>query len=331
MKLNKIEKIIVVILVIGVILGVGTFMFVKPSFDKIGVEQATLAAYQKELNELNEKLARLDTIDADIQVQLDSAKKYEGNFYPEMTTYEVSEMAMAMVKAANLETHSISVTGASTTSTSLSYFLPSDITYELKNYAAVAKADSSTGDTEEVLEEGEFLDGGKKYSVTVDSIVNVIIRDENGEEVPVNKYTDTMKKVYKAAVCRYAVGRSQTTAVMSASFQIEGTYKDYMDFIDHIYSLKKATTVPAVVIPMTYVPEKEEDDEDGNQSYYVDEAGNLVSGSEVTESQETAIEDDSPVSYSITLYFLAIDPMEKVTRVDAEGTEIVIDQRPAVY
>ncbi len=334
MKLNKIEKIIVVILVLGVILGVGTFMFVKPSFDKIGVETKTLEAYQQELRELQDKLSRLDTIDGDIQEQKDTAKKFEGNFYPEMTTYETSEMAMAMLKAANLEAHSISVSEIATTSLSLSYFLPSEIGYELKSFAETAKNDPSADGESTVIEEGQFTDGGKTYQVTIDSVAKVTIIDENEEEVSPSKFTDRMKKIYKAALCKYAVaqGSTQTTAVMSASYEVTGAYKDYMNFIDHIYALDKATTVPSVIIPMTVAPEKEEEDENGNgTSMYVDEAGNLVSGSEVEATEQIPVEDDTEITQQITLMFLAINPMQEVTRVDADGTEIVVDQRPAIY
>ncbi len=331
MKLNKIEKIIVVILVVGVILGVGIFMFVKPSFDQIGVEQRTLEAYQTELNELKDKLSRLDTIDADIQVQREAADKYEDYFYPEMTTYETSELAMAMLKAANLEAHSISVSNVSTGSNSLSYFLPGDISYTLKNYANVAKSDPS--EEKEVLEEGQFKDGNKLYTVTVNSVADVTITDENGEEVAPSRYTETMQKVYKAAVCRYAASnsRSQTTARMTASFQINGTYKDYMAFVDHIASLEKATQLGAVIIPVTVSPETDKDEEEENNSFYVDESGFLVSQDEVDSDDQVLVTDDTEIEQSITLTFYAIDGMKEVTRVDADGTEIVVDQRPAVY
>ena len=331
MRLNKIEKIVVVIIVIGLILGLGIFMFVKPSFEKIGTEQKTLENYQKELAELNEKLSRLDTIDADIQAQKDSALKYEKTFYPEMTTYEVSEMAMAYLAAANLEAHSISVTQISTSNLSLSYFVPNDVSYVIKEQAAAAKSDPDAEDT--TLEEGEFMDGNKKYVVVVDSVTNVHIYDENNEEVAVNKFTDTMKKVYKAGVCRYAVANAvtQTPALMQATYTVSGAYKDYMDFIDHIYALDRATSFTSVTIPMTVSPTSDEDDEDNGTKYYVDEAGNVVSEDEVKANQEVPVEDDTIIEQNVTLLFFAIDPMVLDKTVDADGTAIVIDQRPAVY
>ena len=286
----------------------------------------TVPRDEAELNELNQRLARLDTIDADIQVQRDTASEYETHFYPEMTTYEVSEMAMALLKAANLEAHTISVSPISTTAFSLSYFLPSEVGYQLKSLAAVAKTDTSEGEV--------IVDGNKTYSVYVNNFSDINITDENGETVAPNKYSETMKKVYKAAACKFAVtnGVTQTLGLMQATYEVKGTYKDYMNFIDHIYSMERATTVPNVVIPMTYTPQAEEDeDEEGNPQLYVNEAGNVLAANEVSSDQQVKVEDDSPVTQSITLMFLAVDPMESLKTVDADGTTIVVDQRPAVY
>lgn len=328
MKLNKVEKVIVVIIVLGLILGLGIFMLVKPSFENIGKQQKVLDSYRTELNDLNTKLARLDTIDADIDEQKTEARKYETKFYPDLTTYEASEMAMAYLQAANLEAHSISITSMSTKSLSLSYFTPPSVGYELKSYGASAKK-TEQGD-EEILEAGQFKDGNKVYSVTVNSIAEVVITDENGEVVPVSRYTDNMKKVYKAALCKYVASQdaSETTGLITASYEVKGTYKDYIDFIDHIYALERATTVPNVVIPMTYTPEKDKEDD----TTYIDEAGFGHSNEEVAESgAELPIEDDTEVTQTITLMFLTVEPMKALNTLDIDGTTVVVDQRPAVY
>ena len=93
MKLNKIEKIVIIVILLGVILVGGGFVFVMPSFEAIGRNSKTLAANLLEKAELEETLSRLDTIDADIDTQKKDALKLEGGFYPDLTTYEASEIA----------------------------------------------------------------------------------------------------------------------------------------------------------------------------------------------------------------------------------------------
>lgn len=331
MKLNKIEKIIVVVIVVGLILGIGIFMFVKPSYEQIDKERKTLTNYQQELSALQEKLARLNTIDADIQEQKNLTKDTELKFYPELTTYEVSEIAMAYLAAANLEAHQISVSTNSTNTLSLSYFTPSSISYEIKTLAATAKNDPDA--ETEVLEEGQFKDGGKTYTISVSSVTDVHIYDEAGDEVDVNRYTETMKKIYKAAVCKAMASQhvSQITASATAQYHVKGTYKDYIDFIDHIYSLERATTVPQVIIPMTMSPEIDEDvDEDDIVG--TNEAGMAVTRRQVESSDaEVDVEDDTIIEQDITLIFLCIDPITAPSTLDIDGTTVVVDQRPAVY
>ena len=331
MKLNKVEKVIVVIIILGLILGLGIFMLVKPSFENIGKQQKVLDSYRNELNELNAKLARLDTIDADIQEQKDSAKKYETKFYPDLTPYEASEMAMAYLKAANLEAHTINVSELSTQALTLSYFLPREVDYAIKSYGREVKEDEERNQNVEVLEEGQFKDGNKTYTVIVDSISNVIIKDEEGNEVKKNVYTDTMKKVYKAAICRYAATNAfqETTGVVTATYEVKGRYEDYINFIDHVYSLERATTFPSVLIPMTYSPETDEDDD----SIYVDEAGYAHTRDEIANKSdvEIPVEPDTEITQNITLIFLTVEPMKALSTLDIDGTTVVVDQRPAVY
>ena len=328
MKLNKIEKVIVVIIIIGLILGLGIFLLVKPSFENIGKQQKVLDSYKTELNELNDKLARLDTIDADITEQKNLAKKFETKFYPDLTSYEASEIAMAYLQAANLEAHTISVSTLSTQGLTLSYFAPPEVEYALKTYGSAAKADE---ESDEVLEEGQFKDGNKVYTITIGNAASVVITDENGEEVPVSRYTDNMKKIYKAAICRYVASNSvtQTTGVVTANYSVKGKYSDYIKFIDHIYSLERATSFTNVVIPMTYRPEDEEEDEN---TTYIDEAGYGHTSEEVSKMEVLLpIEDDTEIEQAVTLLFLSVEPMKALKTVDADGTSIVVDQRPAVY
>ena len=61
MKLNKIEKIIVAVILLGLILVGGAFIFVLPSFQNIAKNSAVLVKNMQEKLELDEKLERLKT------------------------------------------------------------------------------------------------------------------------------------------------------------------------------------------------------------------------------------------------------------------------------
>ena len=325
MKLNKIEKIILVVILLGLILVGGAFVFVVPSFNQINKNNDVLTKNLQEKAELDDRLARLNTIDADIDTQKSNAKKAEGGFYPDLTTYEASELAMAYLKSANLEAHEISIANLATRDLSLEYFVPAEVKYDLKESAAAAK--STDGDEVQLLE-GEFMDGNKKYTIEASSILGVTIRDENGTEIDPAKYSDTMKKVYKAAVCKTVVTNSmrETVAYIQASYKVKGKYADYAKFIDHIYTLDRATMFTAVNFPSTTTIKEDKD----STTAYVGEDGTLAMGDEAN-GKQTMVKDDTVIEQELTIIFLCVEPMEGLKTLDADGTKVVVDQRPTIY
>ena len=72
---------------------------------------------------------------------------------------------------------------------------------------------------------------------------------------------------------------------------------------------------------------KEDEDSD---AAYINEAGELMMGSEAN-GKEVLVEDDTEVTVPVSITFLCVEPMESLKTVDANGTTVVVDQRPAVY
>ena len=324
MKLSKVEKIVVAVILLGLILVGGTFLLIMPSFERIGTETKTLEANLLEKAELDERLSRLDTIDADITNSKNEAVKLEGGFFPDLTTYEASELAMAFMTSHNLEAHTIALTDITTKDLSLEYTVPVSAEYDLKVFSQSAKA---TGEVE-VLAEGQFKDGGKTYTIVVNSVTSATIVDEEGNEIAPAKYTDTMKKVYKAAICRFVNEGdvSQTVAQVNATYEVKGKFSDYMKFIDDMYKNERAITFDSLTIPMTATIKEDED----SDAAFINEAGELMTGTEAN-GKEVLVEDDTVVTVPVSITFLCVEPMESLKTVDANGTTVVVDQRPAVY
>ena len=160
MNLGKVEKIIIAVLVIGAIIGFGIFLFVVPSYNKIEQANKKYDNLVAEQQEVYGKLERENTIDNEIKEAKDAAKKLEGSFYPDLTTYEATEIALAYLKKCNLETNEISVTSLATSNLLLESYEDVEVEYDLKSYAAGAR-----GIDENALTEGQFEDGGKVYTV----------------------------------------------------------------------------------------------------------------------------------------------------------------------
>ena len=341
MKLNKIEKIIVAVIILGIILVGGAFMFIVPTFDKMDKANKARDANLLEKQNLEAELSRLNTIDSEITESKTEAIKHEGDFYPDLTTYETSEIAMALMKKCNLEAHEINVTTLSTYDLTLEYSDTPEIEYDLKTFAKAAKNAGETSDETaaageggEIATTGEFTDGGKTYTVNIGSVSGAQILDDTGEVVEPSRYSEKMKKVLKGAVCRFVQDNHTniTVACTKATYEVTGKFSDYMKFVDYVYGLQRASMFTSVDIPMTMaIPKEDEDEEDENgPTYYVREDGTVVSGEEAGGGQ-MVVEDNSEVTKSLTITFLSVEPMDPLKTVDAGGTKVVVDQRPAVY
>ena len=139
MNLSKIEKIIIMVLVVGGILALGIIFLCKPAYESIGKANNNLTKAQTDLNDLEAKLVRLDTIDEDIAKVKESISELEDNFYPELTTYEAVEIALAQLKANDLETLSMAVAPATTQQINVETYTEAPLVYNLKTYAQNSK------------------------------------------------------------------------------------------------------------------------------------------------------------------------------------------------
>lgn len=315
MNLTKIEKTIIAILVVGGILAAGIFMFVKPAYDKIDKANKSLESMHQQEEELNTKLARETTIDNEIKEAKKDAETLEGGFYPDLTTYEAVEIALAYLKDCDLTIDSIDATPLSTTQLSLEYFVEEPVIYDLKSFSQSAR-----GTDEEVLLEGQFKDGNKVYTITVTDINNVQITDQDGNAIEASKYTDTMKDAYKEALCRYAADSKvfQTIGVTQVSFEVTGEYQNYLKFVDYLFDQERATYMEEMTIPMTVTVNGDSD------SVFIDEAGNMISGDKA--SGETTCTDKTIVSVSCDIQFMSVEQMEELETIKAGQADIVVNQ-----
>ena len=328
MKLNKFEKIFVYVIVLGLILIGGYFIFVHQYWGQIDTSQKTLEKNRKELQELNDTLAPLRNgeLANSIETRRKDALTFEGSFFPDLTTYETVETALAYFQAHNFEFHTISVNPIKTLGMSLEVYIPLDVEYDLKTLAKGAK---DTSDEPEKVE-GEFTIGNKKYFVSVMSLTSFQVTDESGNEI--TTYNEQMQKVIKVALCKYAAANKlkQDVAYTEATFTIKGKFSDYVKLIDDIYAFDhRAMMTKTVVFPRTIKPEIKGDE----TLMGVDETGFVR---EAKSDDEVKVEDDTEIEVDITLLLLSVEPMNPLDKVDVLGTpdkadDIVVNQRPAVY
>lgn len=136
MKLSKQERIAVIVIAILIILVAGVFVFIKPNIETINETQATLDAKNAELDQAKIKAATKDSLKEQILTAYDKGKDTADMFYPEMKSYEVDNEVRAFLEQCETEVlvESISVSQPQTASLSTSIFVPSSVSYALKDY-----------------------------------------------------------------------------------------------------------------------------------------------------------------------------------------------------
>ncbi len=321
MNLSKVEKIIVMVLVIGGILALGFFLLFKPAYESIEKADNNLTRAQSDYDELMAKLERLNTIDEDIKVSKDAITGLEEKFYPDLTTYEAVEIALAQLKKWELETYSVAVNNITTEALRLEYYEEAPLIYDLKTYAQNAK---EAKEGEVVLAEGQFLDGDKVYTINITSLCNITITDAEGTVIEPSKYNETMEKAHKEALCRYAASGklSQEVSAITVTFEVTGEYKNYLDYIDYMYDFGRATYLNNVEIPMSLIIGA---DEDGK---YYDSEGKEIKVEEGFEGELTMDYKDTDIveGVPVTVVFYGVEQVEELESLDIDGVKVVTNQ-----
>ena len=228
MKLSNKEKIILAVFLAVVIIVAGVFLIILPEYNKIEPNRNTLANVQAQRDQVNQTLLREATIDQEIQTALDKANEFSGKFYDDLTTYQADMILRDILKETNLETDTLSITDFTTRSLTLTEYVDAVVTYPLKDYSGF------------VLPPAVDLSA---YGITYD--------EEGNITVPEGFTLEDTKDLLKEYLRLLLQTQEQTIGAISVSFNVKGTRKQYIDFLDYIASLEKATRIDTCVIMYT--------------------------------------------------------------------------------
>lgn len=142
MKISKQERAIILILLVVIILSVGIFTAVWPTYSNIEASRNSLKKTESERDELMTTLQRETTIDDEIKEAYQKGKNLADAFYPDLTTEEADTIIRKFItnfsksdakKALKIE--GISVSGLTTETLSVSIYSEQEVTYPLKDFA----------------------------------------------------------------------------------------------------------------------------------------------------------------------------------------------------
>lgn len=98
MKLSYRDKVILIAIIIIVILALGFFFVIKPKMAEINTTGAQLEQKQKELDDLNAKIATLDDLKKSLENKVKEVETLQEQFLPEYETFQTDQYIYDILK-----------------------------------------------------------------------------------------------------------------------------------------------------------------------------------------------------------------------------------------
>ena len=298
MKLSSKEMIILAVFLSIAIIVAGLFLFIMPEYEKIQPNKNSLQAAKDERDQVYASLAREATIDKEIDDAIELANTVSLNFYEDMTTYEADVLVREILEATDMSTDSLSLGSFSTATLTVSDFVETIISYPLKEYSGFQPNILNTED----------------YPVEYDEDGDLIVPDayieKYGEEQALTEYLTALLST-----------QSQTIGAITVNFTVTGTRGDFLNFLNYIADLEKATIINNTTVAYTGF------ENDGNTNNNNNNNNNAapVEGEEGEAAQnvntntntnttptEQLLNDNSEISAPISMTFFCVTPMAQV-------------------
>lgn len=282
MKLSSKEMIILAVFLSIVIIVAGTFLFILPEYEKIEPNQNTLQAAKNEKDKIYASLERENTIDKEIQDAIDQANTNSLYFYDDMTTHEADVIIRGILAATNMTTDSLTLNSFATATLTVTDYVETVVTYPLKEYSGyVPEVIDMSGLTVQYDEEG-----------------NLVIPEDFQE-----KYENALKEYMTLILSTQA----QTVGSITATFTVEGTKSDFLNFLNYVADLEKATIINSTKVAYTMKVSNTA----GSPS--IGEDGEEIpapSGSGNTTSSEVQVNDNTMISADVSMTLFCVAPMQ---------------------
>lgn len=299
MKLKNNEKIILAVLLAVVIIAMGVFLLILPEYNKIEPNKQGLASAQQRRDELYQTLSRESTIDNEIQTALDKANKFSENFYHDLTTYEADRILRDILAKTSTSTYGISIEDYNVSTLTLSQYVDAVVTYPLKDYSGY-------------IEPGVI--DVSAYGITYD--------EEGNITVPEGFTTDDAKNLLKDYMRIMLTTQEQTVGSISLNFDIKGTRKDFINFLDYVAALDKATYINATNVLYT---DTYSDEEPAGEEGAAPQKLNGEKMNEFGTSNVLKLTDDSMIQCSVTITFYCVMPPQ----FNNSETTTAVEEAPA--
>jgi hypothetical protein len=213
------------ILIIGVVLGLGYYFFIKPNMEKMDQTEIEIAAVNLKIAEAESAVAE----EAQVRAQYEEAKKKPPEaqkvFFPEMDTVDAERTITKILEDKGYK----AIDGIAVSSmqpVTLTVAAPqeeSNITYEIQNYS--------------------FLQGVAQADGAADSSGGEAITIESAQQYLNEEHTKDEKAKMVNVIRSMLLGQTAEIAVIKGGFSLELDNREYKAFLNYLNSLTQATAV----------------------------------------------------------------------------------------
>lgn len=298
MKLSSKEMTILAVFLSIVILVAAAFLFILPEYESIQPNKNALQAAKDEKEQIYASLERENTIDQEIQDAIDLANNISLYFYEDLTPYDADVIVREILEATNMSTDSLSVGSFTSATLTVTDYVESVVTYPLKEYA---------GFDPWILE-------SENYSIEYDENGKLIIPEDYvrkyGEEYALTEFLTAKLST-----------QAQTIGAITASFTVKGTRGDFLNFLNYIANLERATMINGVTVDFTGGSSESSDSsvttppavpvegEEGEEEEGAVPAPAAAANTPAVNTQQQ-LTDSSEVSVGISMTLYCITPMK---------------------
>ena len=304
MKLSSKEMTILAVFLSIVILVAATFLFILPEYEKIEPNKNALQAAKDEKEQIYASLERENTIDQEIQDAIDLANNISLYFYEDLTPYDADVIVREILEATNMSTNSLSVGSFTSSTLTITDYVETIVSYPLKDYS---------GYQPDILQ-------AENYSIEYDENGKLIIPEDY-----VRKYG--VEQALTEFLAAKLSTQSQTVGAITASFTVNGTRGDFLNFLNYIAGLERATIINSTSVNYTggdlstaptapTAPATPAEGEEGEEA-----AAAPAPAAANTSDGNQQLTNNSEVSVSISMTLYCVTPMqapEETTTAEAE-------------
>lgn len=263
-NISILEKVIILVIVVGAVLGAGAYFIVIPAHEDLGVLDRRIEEKEKQIATAEELRDRETTLKTTIPAKKERAENVHVGFYNELTTTEATDIVQRILIRGEvpISENGIEITDISEAAFSLQLGrIGRNTKYALRNFSflfydpTVAEIyDATFARIDAAIlgeEEWNFRRQVSEYALGADADANALAAKEREfEEYPAlyNKtlaemlrFDKTVSAVHRGGyldTLRLALAMENSGAgLVSAKFTLHLTYEEYLKFLDYLHTL----------------------------------------------------------------------------------------------